>query len=180
MTWKWKWKTVCQAAGPRAFRMFTPSAPRRSCMRAARRFAAAEACAKSSSEISSRSLEWFLGITSAWPLVQGLMSMKAMVSSSSWTTSAGSSPAAILQKMQSSGTGAGSLQPPGLAEPPIEEDADASHQQQRQRVADRPAELRHVLEVHAVDAGDHRRNRCDRHPGGDLAHVLVLANAHLR
>ena len=31
------------------------------------------------------------------------------------------------------------------------------HQQHRERVAEEPAELRHVLEVHAVDAGDQRR-----------------------
>ena len=41
------------------------------------------------------------GITSAWPRVAGLMSMKEIVRSSSSTFVAGSSPATILQKMQS-------------------------------------------------------------------------------
>ncbi len=41
-------------------------------------------------------------------------------------------------------------------------------------VAPRLVELGHVLEVHAVDRRDGRRHRGDRHPGGDLAHVLVL------
>ena len=40
-------------------------------------------------------------MTSAWPRVAGLMSMNAMVRSSSSTIVAGSSPATILQKMQS-------------------------------------------------------------------------------
>ena len=44
------------------------------------------------------------GITSAWPRVHGLMSMNDTVCSSWSTTSAGSSPATILQKMQSSAT----------------------------------------------------------------------------
>src|SRR5262249_34046262 len=42
-----------------------------------------------------------------------------------------------------------------------------------------PAELRHVIEVHAVDAGDQRRDGDDRGPGRDLADVLVLADARL-
>ena len=41
------------------------------------------------------------GTTSACPRVAGLMSMKAIVRSSSSTIVAGSSPATILQKMQS-------------------------------------------------------------------------------
>ena len=71
-------------------------------MRAARRLAAAAVWCRSSSAISSRSAEWLRGITSAWPRVHGLMSMKATVCSSSSTRADGSSPATILQKMQSS------------------------------------------------------------------------------
>ena len=36
-----------------------------------------------------------------------------------------------------------------------------------------------MLEVHAVDPGDHRRHGHDRHPGRDLAHVGVLLDADL-
>ena len=55
----------------------------------------------------------------------------------------------------------------------------AGHQQQRQRVAERPAQLGHVVEVHAVDPGDRRRDRRDRHPGRDPPHVRVLLHADL-
>ncbi len=50
---------------------------------------------------------------------------------------------------------------------------------ERHRVPGLPAQLRHVLEVHAVDAGDQRRHGRHRHVGRDLAHVLVLAHADL-
>ena len=42
-------------------------------------------------------------MTSAWPRLAGWMSMKAIVRSSESTIVAGSSPATILQKMQSVG-----------------------------------------------------------------------------
>src|SRR5688572_6584552 len=98
-------------------------------------------------------------MTRACPRVHGLMSMNAIVCSSSWTISEGISPAAILQKMQSSGMAAQptGLQPAGPLEAPVEEAADAGHQEQHGRVAERPAQLRHVVEVHAVDAGDRGR-----------------------
>ena len=69
----------------------------------ASRLDASAALRRSSSGASYRFFEWLRGTTSAWPRVHGLRSMNAMVWSSSWTTSAGSSPATILQKMQSSG-----------------------------------------------------------------------------
>ena len=69
--------------------------------RSASRWRAAIVCSRSSSEISIRSAEWRRGITSAWPRVAGLMSMKATVCSSESTISAGASPATIAQKMQS-------------------------------------------------------------------------------
>ena len=55
--------------------------------------------------MSIRSVECARGTTSAWPWVAGLMSMKATVRSSESTISPGSSPATILQKMQSSSIG---------------------------------------------------------------------------
>src|SRR3954451_13910616 len=101
MTWMWKWKTVCQAAGPHEFRRLTPSAPSRSLTRGARRRAVAAHAARSSSSISSRSRACARGTTSRCPRVAGLMSMKATVRSSSATLVPGISPATILQKRQS-------------------------------------------------------------------------------
>src|SRR3954447_18751614 len=102
MTWKWVWNTVCQAAAPNALSTLTPSAPSASFWRSATRRAMAAIAARSLASISPMSLECALGITSAWPRVHGLMSMKASVRSSSSIFVAGSSPATILQKMQSS------------------------------------------------------------------------------
>ena len=45
------------------------------------------------------------------------------------------------------------------------------------RVGQRPAQLGHVLEVHAVEGRDERRDGDDRRPAGDLAHDLVLLGA---
>src|SRR4051812_31842013 len=101
MTCMWKWKTVCHAALPHEFMRLTPSAPRRSLTRVARRRAADAVAARSSSPISSRSRECSRGTTSRWPRVAGLMSMKATVRSSSSTLVAGTSPATILQNRQS-------------------------------------------------------------------------------
>src|SRR2546421_11238792 len=101
MTCMWKWKTVCHAALPHEFMRLTPSAPRRSLTRAARRRAAAVVAARSASPISSRSRECSRGTTRRWPRVAGLMSMKATVRSSSPTLVAGISPATILQNRQS-------------------------------------------------------------------------------
>src|SRR3954447_24955104 len=101
MTWMWKWKTVCHAAGPHEFRRLTPSAPRRSLTSFARRRAATAHAARSSSSISRRSRACARGTTSRCPRVAGLMSMKATVRSSSATLVPGISPATILQKRQS-------------------------------------------------------------------------------
>ena len=79
-----------------------PSQPSVSRMRSASRFAAVDGALEVLVRRVVRLREWLRGITSAWPRVQGLMSMNAIVCSSSWTISAGSSPATILQKMQSS------------------------------------------------------------------------------
>ena len=50
---------------------------------------------------------------------------------------------------------------------------------QHRGVAVLPAQLGHVVEVHAVDPGDRGRDGRDRHPGRDPAHVLVLLHADL-
>src|SRR3954447_17071516 len=107
MTWKCVWNTVCQAAAPNALSTLTPSAPSVSFWRSATRLAIAATAARSCSSISPRSVECALGMTSACPRVHGLMSMKASVRSSSSIFVEGSSPATILQKMQSSAMGGG-------------------------------------------------------------------------
>src|SRR3954447_12265783 len=107
MTWKCVWNTVCHAAEPNALSRLTPSAPSASFWRSATRLAIAATAARSASSISPTSVECALGITSACPRVHGLMSMKAMVRSSSSIFVAGSSPATILQKMQSSAIAGG-------------------------------------------------------------------------
>src|SRR5215210_78418 len=194
----WKWKTVCQAAGSDELSKLIPSHPSRSRMRSASRFAPAATRERSSGSISSRLRECVRGITSAWPRVHGLMSMNDTVCSSWSTISAGSSPVAILQKMQSSatrrfipprascprpdadGTSVSRLSKPADPfEVPPEAEADQGHDQQHARVPEVPAELRHVVEVHPVDPGDHRRHRDDRDPGRYPAHVLVLAHGNL-
>src|SRR3954453_14902795 len=182
MTCTWKWKTVCHAAGSHEFRRFTPSQSSRSPIASASRLAASTVLSRSSSSISYRLRECRRGITSAWPRVHGLMSMNEMVCSSSATFSAGSSPAAILQKMQSSSAKAGTLkglQPAGPAQTPVKHRAQKHHHEEHRRVPEAPRQLRYVLEVHAVDRGDRRGHGGDRDPGRDLAHVLVLAHADL-
>src|SRR4051794_14671794 len=101
MTCMWKWKTVCHAALPHEFNRLTPSAPRRSLARAARRRAVARHAARSSPSMSRRSRACSRGTTSRWPRVAGLMSMNETVRSSESTFVAGISPATILQKRHS-------------------------------------------------------------------------------
>src|SRR4051794_39564374 len=64
-------------------------------------FAVRATAYRSSSEIAWRFSTWVFGMQSRWPRVAGLMSMKAIVRSSSWTLVAGISPATILQNRQS-------------------------------------------------------------------------------
>src|SRR5215213_11571326 len=98
--------------------------------------------------------ECSFGITSEWPRVHGLMSMKASVWSSSSILCDGISPSTILQKMQSGSVISGwRLQPVDALEVAVEAGREREHHGDRQRIAVVPPELRHVLEVHAVDAG---------------------------
>jgi putative transposase len=71
------------------------------------------------------------------------------------------------------------LEPAVAAEGAVQHRAGRGHHRQGQRVAEGPGQLGHVLEVHAVDAGDHRWHGHDRHPGRDPAHVGVLLHADL-
>ena len=100
MTWKWKWKTVCQAATRVALSRLKPSGSSVSSIRLATRWAATAQWRRSSSLIESRSEVCSRGITSACPFVAGLMSMSVTVCSSESMISAGASPATIAQKMQ--------------------------------------------------------------------------------
>ena len=54
------------------------------------------------------------------------------------------------------------------------------HGPERRRVTPAPTQLRHVVEVHAVDAGDHRRYRDERRVGGQALGDLVLVDGDER
>ena len=58
-------------------------------------------------------------------------------------------------------------------------DSRRHHEQQRERVAQRPAQLGHQVEVHAVDRRDERRREEDRRPRRDALDLLVLLEARL-
>src|SRR6188472_2195616 len=108
----WKWKTVCQAAARVALIRLKPSGSMLASIRLTTRWAAIAHAVRSSSPMSSKSSLWRRGMTSAWPLVAGLMSISVTVRSSESTISAGDSPATMAQKMQSgraSGTDFGRL-----------------------------------------------------------------------
>ena len=57
--------------------------------------------------------------------------------------------------------------------------AAATISEQRERVAQRPVQLGHVVEVHPVDPGDQRRREGDRRPRRDPLDLLVLLEARL-
>src|SRR5690348_1579323 len=99
--------------------------------------------------------ECSLGITSAWPRVHGLMSMKERVLSSSSILCDGISPLTILQKRQSGSLMSECrLQPLDAAEVAPKRSGDPEHHSDGDRIPVVPVQLRHVLEVHAVDARD--------------------------
>ena len=76
------------------------------------------------------------------------------------------------RRAESSGSLTASL---ALLEHDVEHDHHAEHARERERIAERPVELGHVLEVHAVDAGDQRRAEEDGAPRRDLLHDVVQA-----
>src|SRR5687767_893638 len=57
-----------------------------------------------------------------------------------------------------------SLQPADAPEPPEQACAYQQNRADHAKIAVLPLQLRHVLEVHAVDAGDRRRDRDDGEP----------------
>ena len=79
----------------------TPSAPSFSSIVRASCWPTSTTACRSSAGMSRRSVACSRGITSRWPRVPGLMSMNAIVRSSSWTRVEGTSPATILQNRQS-------------------------------------------------------------------------------
>src|SRR5215213_3092284 len=74
----------------------------------------------------------------------------------------------------------GSSQPTGALEQEVECYRHHQHQRQRERVAEQPVQLRHVVEVHPIDGANQRRGEQDRRPGADLLHLVVLPDTRLR
>src|SRR5215211_3183094 len=74
----------------------------------------------------------------------------------------------------------GLLEPATVLEDQVERGRNKPHQHQRERVAQGPVQLRHVIEVHPVDGTDERRCEQDRRPGADLLYLVVLPNTRLR
>jgi hypothetical protein len=66
------------------------------------------------------------------------------------------------------------LEPGGPAKAVVESTADRQHQQQACGITERPLQLRHVFEVHPVNAGDRRWHREDRRPAAELFDNIVL------
>jgi rhomboid protease GluP len=64
--------------------------------------------------------------------------------------------------------------PARFLEAPVERGARRHHDRHHRRIAERRFELGHELEVHAVDAGDRRRDREDGGPARELLRHLVL------
>src|SRR5207249_12329075 len=66
--------------------------------------------------------------------------------------------------------------------PEVERDQphQAGHHQQDDRVAERPRELRHEVEVHAVDACDERRHHEHYREGGEPLHHRIEVVARHR
>src|SRR3546814_10497354 len=71
-------------------------------------------------------------------------------------------------------------QPADPLEPAVEEEAGGDGGYDGDGVAVAPAVLGHVVEVHAVDRADDRRDAADGEPCGDRSHVVVLADGDLR
>src|SRR5215211_294194 len=84
-----------------------------------------------------------------------------------------------IYEMSSSEIGVLLLEPAVALEDGVERDGDQQHQQQRERVAERPVQFWHVIEVHPVNGAYQSRSEQDRGPGADLLHFLVLVDARL-
>src|SRR6185312_8894637 len=73
------------------------------------------------------------------------------------------------------------LEPAVPAEAPVKNDAEHEHDTKDRWIAEFESELWHILEVHAVDAGERRRHGEDRGPSGELlgdSRLLALAHQH--
>src|SRR6478609_5498253 len=74
-------------------------------------------------------------------------------------------------------------QPPDATEAPVQSEAGERHHPHDDEIAVLPLQLRDVLEVHPVDAGDGGRDGEDRKPGGELLRhrrLLRLADQQAR
>jgi hypothetical protein len=71
------------------------------------------------------------------------------------------------------------LEPAAALEDEVQHDSAGGHREERERVTQSPADLWHVLEVHAVDGPHQRRREEDSGPGGDAFDLLVLVEAGL-
>src|SRR5215208_1075514 len=69
------------------------------------------------------------------------------------------------------------LHPAAALEDDVEREGGESHEHQGEGVAERPAQLGHVVEVHPVDGPYERGREQYGGPGGDLLYLLVLGQA---
>src|ERR671910_698864 len=69
-------------------------------------------------------------------------------------------------------------EPPDALEDYVEHDAARYHDEQHDRVPKPQVELRHVAEVHPVDARDYGRHGDNTGPRADPAGLLILLDAH--
>ena len=77
------------------------------------------------------------------------------------------------------GSGSALLEPAVAPEQHPEHPAGDDHEHERERVPQRPVQLGHVVEVHAVDARDECRRERDGRPRRDPLDLLVLLVARL-
>ena len=72
------------------------------------------------------------------------------------------------------------LQPVPATKAHVETDTDGNDKSQDDGIAKWMRQFGHVLKVHAIDAGDHRRYGDNGYPGRDLPHIFVLPHTHMR
>src|SRR5262249_380826 len=74
----------------------------------------------------------------------------------------------------------GRSQPAAPLEPGVQHDRQQQHRRDRSRVAERPVELGHVGEVHAVDPRNERRSQQNRAPTSYYRSTMTSRNAQIR
>src|SRR5882672_3002252 len=101
--WTWTWGIVCPVASPLLTPMVVPAAPSAARTGPASRTTARKSASAAPGARSSTDAACARGTTSTCPSASGSTSRKATTSASRATTSAGTSPATIRQKMQPMG-----------------------------------------------------------------------------